>query len=153
MKRSTIAAIATAAVLVIGGGTAYALTSNGDEPAPVETVTSTTAPTDTTTPEATAESEPIVAESPAPPVAANDPEAAYLIEVHARLARIQTQIPNVTDEQLLAAAYEACEILAPNQTGEDLSLIEGEERSPHGYYQDSSAIIVSARITICPIPR
>lgn len=150
--KTRIAAIATAAVLVIGGGTAYALTSN-DQPEPIETVTSTPTPTDTTTPEATAESEPIVAESPAPPVAADDPEAMFLLEVRTRLARIQTQIPNVTDEQLLAAAYEACEILAPNQTGEDLSLIEGEERSPHGYYQDSSAIIVSARITICPIPR
>lgn len=51
MKRSTIAAIATAAVLVVGGGTAYALTTNGQELAPVETTaTSEPAATPTETP-------------------------------------------------------------------------------------------------------
>lgn len=59
MKRSTLAAIAAAAVLVVGGGTAYALTTN-QEPAPVETVT-------TTPPETPAAQEtPTSAESTAP---------------------------------------------------------------------------------------
>lgn len=145
--KTRIAAIATAAVLVVGGGTAYALSSN-DQPAPVETVTSTpeATPTETAEPEAT---EPIVAESPAPPVAADDPEAAYLIEVRARLARIQTQIPNVTEEQLLTLGWDACGRVERGEPTEGMSLIEGEAKSDAGYYSDSSAIIIAARLTLC----
>lgn len=149
MKRSTIAAIATAAVLAVGGGTAYAITS-APEPAPVET--SVSAPTDSPTPDATPTgdaTEPVVAESPAPPVAATDPEAAYLIEVHARLARIQTQIPDVTDEQLITLAHTACDRMAAGISGENWSGIEGETKT-NGYYMDSGAIAIAAAMTLCP---
>lgn len=146
MKKSAIAAIAAAAVLVVGGGTAYALSTNGQAataPALIEA-------TATTTPTATESAAPLVAETPAPPAAGENAEDAFLIEARSRLAKIRTQIPNATDAQLLEAAHHACEALAPDLTGEDLSLIDGETRT-NGHYMDSSAIIISARLTMCPI--
>lgn len=149
MKRSTLAVIATAAVLVVGGGTAYALTTN-QEPAPIETVTATPAPDETPGPAPTESTEPLVAEDETETLISDDVEAAYLLDIRARLARIESQIPNATDEQLIAVGYTACELIAAGESGEDTSLIEGETRSIHGYFADSGAILTAAAMSLCP---
>lgn len=98
--------------------------------------------------EETASPEPLVAQDPGEQ-SDFEKEAAYLEAVHDRLSRIQSQIPDATDEQLLAAADDACR-LANDTNNDELSLIDGETKT-NGYYMDSSAIIISARMTICPI--
>lgn len=146
MKKSAIAAIATAAVLVVGGGTAYALSTNGQAataPALIEA-------TATTTPTATESAAPLVAETPAPLAAAENANDAFLIEARSRLAKIRTQIPDATDAQLLDAAHEACERIEGGESSAEMSLIEGETKSDAGYFMDSGAIITSARLTMCP---
>lgn len=95
--------------------------------------------------------EPVVAETPHPSAQpSDDAEAAFLTEVRDRLAKIRTQIPDVTDEQLLTIAHDACARLDSGESGEDMTLIEGEQVT-HGYYMDSGAIIIAARLTMCPI--
>ena len=139
--KTRIVAIAAAAVLAI------TLTGCGED------TTSTDA-----TPQSLMQEEPSSEETATPLVAETAPnqrsdkdaEAAFLDEVRSRLAKIQTQIPNVTDEQLLAAAYEACQRLDSGESGENMSLIDGETTTG-GYYMDSGAIIISARLTMCPI--
>ena len=105
---------------------------------------------ESTAPAATESAAPLVAEGEPTEATDAEAEAAFLVEVRDRLGKIRTQIPDVTDEQLIESAYEACEALAPNLTGEDLSLIDGETRT-NGHFMDSSAIIVAARLTMCPI--
>ncbi|OIU88667.1 hypothetical protein [Microbacterium sp. AR7-10] len=148
MKKSGIAAIATAAVLVIGGGAAYALSTNGQaaEGPAVIAATATTTPT----PDATESAAPLVAETSAPPTAAENAEDAFLIEARSRLAKIRTQIPDATDAQLLDAAHEACERIEGGESSAEMSLIDGETKSDAGYFMDSGAIITSARLTMCP---
>lgn len=149
MKRSTIAVAGAIVLALIGGGTAAAITLNGQEPAPEASATSTPAPSQTDAPAAAGTTPPLVAETPTP-LRGEDAEAAYLLEVRSRLAKIQTQIPNATDEQLIAVAYEACERITGGESSEGMSVIEGEEISTHGYYMDSGSIITSARLTLCP---
>lgn len=142
--KTGIAAIAAAAVLVIGGGTAYALSTNAQEPASVETTA-----TSTPSPTATESEAPLVAEPPAPSATTENTEDAFLIEVRSRLAKIRTQIPEATDEQLLDAANEACDRIEGGESSAEMSLIEGETQTG-GYFMDSGAIITSARLTMCP---
>lgn len=104
------------------------------------------APTVETTPTETPE--PLTAEKASEKTDA-ELEAAYLVEVRDRLSKIHTQIPNATDEQLIATAYEACDRIAEGTSGEDMTLIEGETRT-NGYYMDTAAISTSAALTICP---
>lgn len=95
------------------------------------------------------------AETPAPLVAekpeasTDNAESDYLVKVRDRIAKIQTQIPNATDAQLLEAGYAACERIEAGISGEDWSIIEGETMT-NGYYMDSAAISGSARTTLCP---
>jgi hypothetical protein len=103
----------------------------------------------TPTPEATESDAPLIAGSPAPPVAAENAEDAFLIEVRSRLAKIRSQIPDATDEQLLDSAHEACERIEGGESSAEMSLIEGETQTG-GYFMDSGAIITSARLTMCP---
>lgn len=79
--------------------------------------------------------EPLVAETPAD-TDRGDAEAAYL-KFLADHPRQGTIIPNATDEQRLAAGYEICERLAAGEEGDDISVIEGEERNEYGAYVDS----------------
>lgn len=92
---------------------------------------------------------PLVAEEPSA-ATAEDQEAAFLDEVRDRLSKIRTQIPNVTDAQLLDSARTACARLDAGESGENMTLIEDEQLT-NGYYMDSGAIIIAARLTMCPI--
>lgn len=96
-----------------------------------------------TTPPAT--SAPLTAESPA---AAPSGEAAYLEAVREALPA-DTVIPNATDEQLLAAGEQACEVIAEGEDTSTVSLIDGEQTNGLGYYDDSSKIIIAARANLC----
>lgn len=96
-------------------------------------------------------------EEPEAPLAAGAPqkveaaqvEAEFIEVVRDRLSKIQSQIPDATDEQLVSAAWKACEQMN-NTNNEELSLIEGETKTS-GYYMDSDAIKIAARLTLCPI--
>ncbi|WP_295104755.1 DUF732 domain-containing protein, partial [uncultured Microbacterium sp.] len=60
-------------------------------------------------------------------------------------------IPDATDEQLLAAGYEACERLAAGEVSTDISLIDGEEKNAQSeMYLDSVSIIGAAVPHLCP---
>lgn len=142
MNKSS-AAVLTAAILVLLTGCAAAADEASSEPETITTVTTDETPAPEETPDE------LVASGPADMTDA-EAEAAFLVEVRDRLRKIRTQIPDATDEQLLAKAHEACVALAPDLTGEDLSLIKGETRT-NGHFMDSSAIIVAARLTMCPI--
>ncbi|MEW2011413.1 DUF732 domain-containing protein [Microbacterium sp. NPDC078814] len=63
----------------------------------------------------------------------------------------ETQIPNATDEQLIAAGHEACEQLESGVAAEDVRVVDGEK--PHettGYFYDSIAIRSGAVRSFCP---
>ncbi|MBT2485729.1 MULTISPECIES: DUF732 domain-containing protein [unclassified Microbacterium] len=140
---------ATAAVVLLAAlaltGCAESATDAGDErtaPAVAESGQPETRDTETPVP--------VVAETDGPETSDEEQQTAFIKEVRSRLAKIRTQIPDITDEQLISLAHKACDALAPNLTGEDLSLVEGETRT-NGHFMDSSAIIVAARLTMCPI--
>lgn len=87
---------------------------------------------------------PLVAESPAASAAGVD-EAAFLEDVRENLPA-NTQIPDATDEQLLAAGADACAQSLAGTSSDDLSVIEGEVRSAggEGYFVDSGVILSAA---------
>ena len=91
--------------------------------------------------------EPLVAETPRA-VVTDDAEAAFLEDVRDSLPA-NTLIPDATDEQLLAAGWEACDRRASEPVGEDISLIEGEERNEGGIYRDSLVIVGAAWGELC----
>lgn len=104
-----------------------------------------------TAPVTTESAAPLEAETPtAQPV--DDTEAVFLKKFHEIRATMpgETFIPNATDDQLLAAAEEACDRLATGETSDTISLIEGETKNGADYYSDSGAIITAARQSICP---
>lgn len=149
MKKSVIVAIATAAALVIGGGTAYALTTNAqapEVPALIE-ATATSTPMPTASGKPSPASEPLVAETPQ----ATNPDELFIEEARDRLAGLglATTIPNATDEQLIAAGHEACDALINQQPFNDVSVIEGEQRV-QGSFLDSAAIATAGMLYFCP---
>lgn len=133
MKRTAAAAAIATALLLLAGcsaGTQENVTLISEpvgSPAP-----SSAAPLTAQTPEATAQGG----------------EAAFLEEVRADL-RPDNVIPDATDEQLLAAGEEACERLAAGETGDTISVIDGEQKDAGGYYRDSGQIVTAAAMTIC----
>ncbi|MBN9210711.1 MAG: hypothetical protein BGO45_10580 [Microbacterium sp. 71-36] len=130
MKRGIIAAGAVAMLLLTGCTATNQAASNdtGSSAAPV------------------ASEAPLVAETPT--AAADGGETAFLTEVRAKL-RPDNVIPNATDEQLLAAGHLACERLAESQSGEQVSVIDGEKPDQGGYYRDSIQILNAAASTLC----
>lgn len=62
----------------------------------------------------------------------------------------QTTIPDATDEQLLAAGLEACDLIRTGTSPGDVRLVEGEQPNGADIYADSSAIMNSALRTLCP---
>lgn len=152
MKKSGVAAIATAAVLLVGGGTAYALTTNGQDPTPVETTTASTPTPDAGESEQPSASPlptstPLVAETPK----TADADALFLTEARTRLAGLgtATTIPNATDDQLVTAGREACADMADGTVFSDVTVIEGEPRT-QGSYLDSAAIASAGILFYCP---
>lgn len=101
-------------------------------------------------------------ESPAPLVAEAAEKTAYasdderflgeLAAAYERRADLQTQIPNATDEQLIAAGHAACDQLP--SIGYETTLahvIEGETPNGLGTYQDSAIIAAIAVQVYCPV--
>lgn len=95
---------------------------------------------------------PLVAETPAESDPASDVEVAFVEKFHEIRATMPgaSQIPDATDEQLIAAGEEACTRLSGGETSDTIVLIEGEAKNGAGYYSDSGAVISSARQTLCP---
>lgn len=94
---------------------------------------------------------PLTAETPT--TAASDapatPEAAFLAKVRDILPD-DTSIPNASDDQLIAAAYDACNQMATGLDSTLVSVINGEQKDSLGYYRDSARIGSVAKQTICP---
>lgn len=139
-KRTT--AIAAVVVLL------FALTGCGEETAtPADEPKPFAAPlTATEAPETPAPDGDLVASEP--DGAAN--EAAFLSFVRTRMSSFPTQIPDATDEQLLAAASEACDRIREGEDVDRMSVIQDEKPSEVGaYYFDSNAIIAGAQMHLC----
>lgn len=138
MPKITAARIALTALIVLTlTGCAGTVSSDASEPQDAAQA----APSETTAP--------LTAQKSSEQTDA-DAEAAYLSTVRERLSRIVSQIPDATDEQLLAAGYDACDRLADGESSEGMSVIQDEQKSKHGYYSDSGHIITSATLTLCP---
>lgn len=149
--KTRIAAITTAAVLLVGGGTAYALTTNAQDaegPALIE-ATATSTPTPTATGPADASGEP----TPEPGVTADyiseNDDAGYLAEVERRTPP-RTVLSQLPDSELIALGHEGCKQIDAGVKFEDLRLVDGEAPSAGGYYLDTSAVFNSALLNYCP---
>lgn len=96
--------------------------------------------------QSTATDAPLVAATPV--ASESSDESTFVADVRAKL-RPNNVIPDATDEQLIAAGEEACKRLASGESGETMSVIEGETVNSSGYYRDSSVIVTAAATTIC----
>ena len=124
----TISAIA---VLVLAGCSAAPVTETVT--APVETPTAETTP------------EPLTVDPEVAAVAAGD--EVFLTETRIRIKSIK----NATDEQLISAGHEACELFSEGQTRMDMRLIDGEEADADtGWFWDSIVISTWAAKAYCP---
>lgn len=128
--KTRIALVAAALLLTLTGCSAAPANAGGERTAP--TVTESAAP--------------LVAETTEP--VAESPHAAYLDGVRALLPE-DTQIPNATDEQLVAAGEAACERLAAGEPSDAISVIDGETPNGIGYFNDSGMIVSAARTHLC----
>ena len=92
---------------------------------------------------------PLVAEAPvAPTVDAAD--AAFLEYVRENVLP-ETQIPNATDAQLIAAGHDACAQLESGVALENVRVVDGETPHPStSAYYDTSAIMGGAILSYCP---
>lgn len=132
--KTRIAALALLAALTLTG-CAAGTESAGDE---------------STAPVATESAAPLAAET-AEVSPSDDIEAQFIERFHAFRAQntLPSQIPDATDEQLIAAGYDGCDRLEAGEVGEDISLIDGETRSEAGLFVDSGAILSAASVTLC----
>jgi hypothetical protein len=135
-----IAAVAAAVLLAVTLTGCSAATSDATEP-------QAGAQTSQDAPGASESSAPLVAETPEEQ-APTGGDAAFLADVRGNLPE-KTTIGHATDAQLVAAGEEACERIAAGESTESMSLIEGETPNVIGTYEDSGAIIVSARKHLC----
>lgn len=92
----------------------------------------------------------LVAEETPEPTAPMTPEGTYLERVRAELPQ-DTVIPNATDEQLLAAADDACGQIASGVDVLAVQVIEGETPNGLGYYESSAKIGAIAAEIFCPV--
>lgn len=142
MPKRTTATIAMAAVIVLGlTGCSGAVEEPTAEPRGlVQSVPSET-PDDSETPE------PLVAETLS---ADATPEELFVVEARERLAGLGTAstIPNATDEQLITGGHQACEELTAGTPFNDVTVIDGEERS-QGSYLDSAVIATAGLLHFC----
>ncbi len=142
MKRAAWIGSIAGAVLVAGGvGTAIAVSQPLAEPSPTSTVTITPEPPAAPNAEAT----------PTPATTDAAADAIFLEYVEEQTPDwTPTALPNMTDEQLIAAGHEACDLIAEGVPTVTLRLVPGEEPSPMGDYVDSSAIFNGAITAYCP---
>ena len=148
MKRSTLIGTIAAGALVVGVGVGAAIAVNLD-PAP-ETTTAAT-PTETAdevgqTPGGTD------GETPAPEATdVAEADAAFLAYVEQETPDFtETVLPSMTDEELIAAGHEGCELMRVGTPLEEIRLVEGEQPTDAGYYLDTSAIFNGALYNYCP---
>lgn len=141
MKKVTAALAVLLALTLTGCGDDASTTSGQSTERVAPSSEETTAPI-----EETATPEPLVAQSP---VAAG--ADAFLEFVRGRLATFPSQIPDATDEQLIAAGNDACERVESGESVDKMSVIEDEKPSEvGGYFFDSNAIIAGALMHLCP---
>lgn len=138
MNRTALAATATAALLLLltgcsGGGESDAVMGS---PTPLVGASP-------------ASEAPLTAESPSEAPSASSTDAAFLEQVRDALPD-DTVIPNATDGQLLAAAQKACEQMSAGTDPSAVAVIEGEPVNGLEIHEDSAAIAIAARKTICP---
>lgn len=88
---------------------------------------------------------PLVAE-PGPEPILTTAEGEYVTVLRAAFDRDGTQIPNATDEQLIAAGQDACEQIDAGTNPDSVRVVEGEEE-PHA---DSGRIGYAAAEYLCP---
>jgi len=142
MKRALVA-LTVAVGLALAG--CAATTGTAGQPAGS---TPAAAPTPTET------VEPLVAEKPAETTYASKDEEFIAKLMHEREIRIggfDTQIPNATDEQLVAAAHDACDQLPDlDYDPAKAHVIEGETANSLGIYPDSALIAGIAMLVYCP---
>lgn len=132
--KTRIAAVALVALLALTGCAGGADTA-GDE---------------RTAPAATESEAPLTAETPEVSEAdADSAEQAFLDDVREKLPT-PTSIPDASDEQLLAAGMEACELIRGGTDPGDVRLVDGEQPNGADIYADSSAIMNSALSSLCP---
>lgn len=96
---------------------------------------------------------PLVAETSEAEVSEfTEPEDAYLREIHAQMEQPISQIPPAaTDDQLLAAADKACELMAAGTEFSEITVLEGETRlEATNDYRDSATIADAAQRNLCP---
>lgn len=104
-----------------------------------------------TAPAAAESTEPLAAETPAETAApeVSDTDTKFLAYVRDNLLP-ETQIPDATDEQLIAAGHDACEQLQSGVAFEDVRVVEGEQPHANGNFYDSSAVMGGAITAYCP---
>lgn len=91
---------------------------------------------------------PLVAEEPDQLTSEDASDEQFLAYVRDNLLP-ETQVPNATDEQLIAAGRDACEQLESGVAYEDVRVVEGEQPHSNGNYYDSSAIMNGAVSYYC----
>lgn len=128
MAKVTAAIITATALLVLSGCAAGGAAAGGSD--------------------AAAESAPpLVAATEAPTPTASADDEQYLAEVRLRLQNL----PDATDEQLLVAAHEACDVHYPaGLTRTDMRFVDGEQPDESGTYRDSNIIATWAAKVYCP---
>lgn len=125
MKRSAIAAVAAVLLLTLTGcaGATDAAPSEPQAPAPLVASPEAEQPVDT-------------------------PEAEFVAKAREALGDA-SQIPDATDDQLIAAGEDACQQLAEGKTPEEVRVIEGEAPNSAGWYSDSTKIATIAGQILC----
>lgn len=147
MKRGAFIGTIAGAALVVGmaGGAVGATLATSQAPTPAPAIS--TEPT----PAATAVPDSLAAETPAADEPASEADAVFLAYVEEQTPTwTTTRLPDLSDEDLIAAGHEACEQIAAGVPSETLRLVEDEEASPMGDFVDSSAIFNGAITAYCP---
>lgn len=132
----------TAALAVL-----LALTLTGCAGGPEDAADERTAPVASESAAPEESSAPLTAETTEPED--SDPESAFISAVRDALPAT-TAIPDATDAQLVAAGMEACELIRTGTDPAEIRLVEGEQPNGADIYADTSAIMNSALLTLCP---
>lgn len=93
---------------------------------------------------------PLVASSPDEDAQPASPDDEFLERVRAELPD-DTVIPDASDEQLLAAAQDACSQIENGTDVLAVQVIEGEQANDLGYYESSAKIGAIASEVYCPL--
>lgn len=136
MPKVTAAVLAALVALTLAGCAAPA-SQETDEPAVTQS-----------SPEAP---EPLVAQTAAPEEV-DDPEVLFVAKFHEMRDSMAgaSQIPDATDDQLIASGWEACELIRSGTSPDSVRLVDGEHPNGADVYADSSALMNAALLTLCP---